>query len=229
MNGHPRRRRAPRHRRDGRADRPGARHHLLLPIEAVNSGGTTYRQRRSDFTDLAGPPRHDERGDRHHRLKCDPQRLGQRGGRLDDGHLLLQHLEHDGQLRGGTVTIGERVHPDGDGHHGHRRDGGAHRSDAQHRVLLPDQGGQQLSAPPTARCSTSRPRWPRPPRPARRAAPPRPLSTLNGSVNAENLSTTVTFCYSTTTLTNCTGGTVNTVNVHPRPRRAPRPPPRRPR
>ena len=32
-------------------------------------------------------------------------------------------------------------------------------------------------------------------------------STLNGTVNAENSSTTVSFCYSTTSPTNCSGAT----------------------
>ena len=37
-------------------------------------------------------------------------------------------------------------------------------------------------------------------------------ATLNGTVDADGISTTVTFCYSTSSLTNCTGGTVTTVN-----------------
>ena len=65
-----------------------------------------------------------------------------------------------------------------------------------------------------ARCSTS------PPRPAAPTATTSAATgvsgtaaTLNGSVNAEGASTTVTYCYSTSnTMGNCTGGTVTTVN-----------------
>ena len=64
-----------------------------------------------------------------------------------------------------------------------------------------------------ARCSTSRP-WRRPPPPSTNAATSvsGTGATLNGSVNAEGASTTVTYCYSTSSLTNCVGGTVTTVN-----------------
>ena len=41
-------------------------------------------------------------------------------------------------------------------------------------------------------------------------------ATLNGSVNAEGASTTVTYCYSTSSLTNCVGGSVTTCErLHP--------------
>ena len=36
-------------------------------------------------------------------------------------------------------------------------------------------------------------------------------ATLNGTVNAGGASTTVSYCYGTSSLTNCTGGTVTTV------------------
>ena len=77
--------------------------------------------------------------------------------------------------------------------------------DPQHRVLLPDQGGQQrrhhlrrgaqlhdhveLPAATTSAASGTT----------------ATTSTLNGSVNAENASTSVSFCYSTSSPTNCSG------------------------
>ena len=55
-----------------------------------------------------------------------------------------------------------------------------------------------------------------PPRAPPAAPPPRP-STLNGSVNAENASTSVTFCYSTTSpIANCSGRHCRTRLRHPR-------------
>ena len=54
-------------------------------------------------------------------------------------------------------------------------------------------------------------------------------ATLNGTVNAEGASTAVSYCYSTSsTLANCVGGTVTTVNGSPPPVTGSRPPMKRP-
>ena len=107
---------------------------------------------------------HHQRGDQCQRHRGDPQRLGQRQRRLDHGHLLLRHYQLP-QLFGNrtsvnaspNTTYGVCCMP-------RRRPSPVSRPtpSTSSRSRRPT-----ASTPPTARCSTSRPRWRRRPPPAR--------------------------------------------------------------
>ena len=161
------------------------------------------------FHDRAGPDRHHERGQRHHGHHLDPQRLGQRRELIDHGELLLQHLEPD-ELLGRHHRLGQPGH--GHGHLEHLRERRAQRPDARAPSTSSRSRRPTASAPPMARCSTSRPRpGPQPPPRARPPLSRGTTATLNGTVNAEGASTTVTFCYSTSS-------TIGQLHGRPSPR-----------
>ncbi len=128
------------HHRERRSDRPQPQHRVLLPDRSREHRWHHLRLGAQLHHLDGGPGRDDERGERHDGNRYDPQRLGQRGEFLDDGDLLLQHVERTGQLWRRHQR--DRQPGDGDGcleHHGKRR---ADRPQPEHDVLLPDQGGQ---------------------------------------------------------------------------------------
>ena len=144
-----------------------------------------------------GPDRHDGRGQRHHGHGSHPQRHGQHRGHTRRRSPSATAPRASRQLHGGTATTVNGSTPTGDGHQPTppRRD--PERPGAQHRVLLPGRGDQQrrhhlrlgaqlhhLTEAPAATTSAA-------------TGVTATGATLNGTVNAENASTTVTFCYST--------------------------------
>ena len=195
------------HRRDGRAERPDARHRVLLP----DRGDQQRRHHLWLGAQLhhpgGGPHRHDERGHQRQRHGGDPQRLGQRRGGLDHGHLLLQHLELLTSCVGGTVTTVNGSTPTVTGTSNTAETaaltGLTPNTEYFFQIKAVNSVGTTYGAVlnfttlerPAATTSAA-------------SGTTATTSTLNGTVNAENASTTVSFCYSTSSLlANCSGAT----------------------
>ena len=131
------------HLRERRAQRPGAGHRVLLPDRGD--------QQRRHHLWLGAQLHHLGRGPSCHaraRRPASPARTATLNGTVNaegastavtfcySTSSTIWELHGDRHHR-------ERLHHPADGHHDHRRDGGAHRPDAQHRLLLQHQGGQQ--------------------------------------------------------------------------------------
>ena len=186
------------------AERPDAGHDLLVQ----HRGG---QQRRHDLRhgdqlhDLGrGAHSRDERRHQRHRHERDPQRLGQRRGGFDGGHLLLQHLIAE-QLLGRTVTTvnGSTTPLTGTTNTAETAalSGLTPNTEYFFQIKAVNSAGTTYGAVlnftttelPAATTSAA-------------SGTTATTSTLNGTVNAENASTAVTFCYSTSrAIGNCTG------------------------
>ena len=119
---------------------PGTEYYFQ--IEAVNSGGTTYGSVLNFTTLAAAPTATTNAATGVTGTGCDPQRLGQRRGSLDDGHLLLQHLEPLANCAGGTVTTVNGSTPTATGSTSTAESAALTGLTPNTDVLLPDQGGQ---------------------------------------------------------------------------------------
>ena len=184
-------------------------------IKAVSTGAsyTTYGSVLNVHHHRRGPDRHHQRGHQHHRHRRYAQRLGQRREQhLEHGHLLL--LAPRARYR--IARAPPRWGPPPRRPRATRPRPRAPRS-APWRPTPSTTSRSRRSAPapatpPTARCSTSPPATEPPTATTNAATSITDVgATLNGTANAENTSTTVTFCYSTSSsLANCSGGTVTT-------------------
>ena len=114
----------------------------FFQIEATNSAGTTYGSV-LNFTTLAAPPM----AITNAATSVTGSAATLNGSvNAEDSSTTVSYCYSTSSLTncvGGTVTTVNGSTPTADGYYEHRRDGRAQRPHPQHRVLLPDQGGQQ--------------------------------------------------------------------------------------
>ena len=105
---------------------------------------------------------------------------------------------------GGTVTTVNGSTPTADGHHEHRRDGRATGLTPNTEYFFQIKAVNSVTTTYGAVLNFTTTLAPAATTSAA-SGTTATTSTLNGSVNAENSSTTVSFCYSTSSPTNCSG------------------------
>ena len=199
----------------------------FFQIEATNSVGTTYGSVLNFTTPAAAPTATTNAATSVSGTGSDPQRLGQRRGGLDNGHLLLQHVDSLTNCVGGTVTTVNGSTPTVTGNTNTAETATLTGLTPNTEYFFQIKAVNSVtttygavlnfttSLAPTATTSAA-------------SGTTATTSTLNGSVNAENASTTVNFCYSTSSRDELLGRHHRRRPARPR-RRAPRTPPRAPR